>query len=91
MGCFIVLLGAFFPRVALVLVWLFTNYVERAFDLFLIPLIGLILLPYTTLAYVLVYSPAGGIQGFDWFWLALGLLLDIGSYTGGGRARRHRD
>jgi hypothetical protein len=91
MGCFVVLLGAFFPRVALVLVWLFTNYVERAFDMFLIPLIGLIFLPYTTLAYVLVYSPAGGIQGFDWFWLVLGLVLDIGSYGSGRRARRHHD
>lgn len=33
-------------------------------------------LPYTTVMYMLVYSPTG-IQGWDWMWIALGVLLDI--------------
>jgi hypothetical protein len=33
-------LTGFAPRVALVLVWIFTNLVDRAFNGFLIPLLG---------------------------------------------------
>ena len=40
------------------------------------PLLGIIALPYTTIMYLLVWSPAG-LHGFDWVWLFLGLLLDI--------------
>jgi hypothetical protein len=38
--------------------------------------------------YVLV-APAG-ITGFDWIWLGLGLLADIGSYGGGAFSGRNR-
>ena len=31
-GCLLVLLGSAFPRVALVLTWIFTNRVDIAFD-----------------------------------------------------------
>src|SRR4051812_17767757 len=57
MGCLVVLLAAAAPRVTLVLVWIFSNLVDRAFSGFLIPLLGLIVLPYTTLFYVLAWSP----------------------------------
>jgi hypothetical protein len=45
MGCLFALLAGFFPRIALVLVWIFTNLVDRAFNGFILPLLGLILLP----------------------------------------------
>ncbi len=38
--------------------------------------------------YVLVFP--GGIIGFDWIWLGLGLLVDIGSHAGGGYTNRNR-
>ena len=57
MGCLLALLAGFAPRVALVLVWIFSNLVDRAYNGFLIPLLGLILFPYATLFYVLAYSP----------------------------------
>jgi hypothetical protein len=53
MGCLLALLAGFAPRVALALVWIFTNWVDRAFNGFLIPLLGLIVFPYATLFYVL--------------------------------------
>jgi hypothetical protein len=45
MGCLLALLAGFAPRVALALVWIFTNLVDRAFNGFLIPLLGLIVFP----------------------------------------------
>lgn len=85
------MIGSFFPRIALLLMWIFTNYVDRAFSGFLLPLLGLIFLPFTTIMFCLVYSPAaGGVVGANWMWVALGLLLDIMSYSSGGHGQRQR-
>jgi hypothetical protein len=40
-------------------------------------LLGIIFLPYTTIMYMLVWTPVVGIQGFDWVWLAFGVMLDV--------------
>ena len=45
MGCLLALLAALSPRLALVLVWIFTNLVDRAFTGFLLPLLGLLVFP----------------------------------------------
>lgn len=51
-------------------------------------LLGLIFLPLTTLFYALFWSPAGGVEDFEWFFVVLAFLLDIGAVGGGARARR---
>jgi len=89
-GCLLALLAAISPRLALVLVWIFTNLVDRAFTGLLLPLLGLIFLPLTTLLYVLAYRPVVGVTGWGWFVVFLGLLFDLGSYGGGARSRRRR-
>jgi hypothetical protein len=73
-----------------VLVWLFTNDVERAFDSFVVPLIGLFLLPLTTLLYAITWAPVVGPEGFDWFLIVLAFLLDLSSFGGGWRFRGRR-
>jgi hypothetical protein len=88
MGCLFALLAGFAPRIALVLVWIFTNLVDRAFTGFLLPLLGLIFLPFTTLIYVLAYRPVVGVTGWGWVFVFLGLLFDLGSYGGGVFSRR---
>ena len=91
MGCCLVAaLLAIGPRFALFLTWIFTNLVDRAFSTFLLPLIGLIFLPWTTLFYVFAYAPVNGVSGIGWFFVALGFFFDIASYSGGGRARSRR-
>jgi hypothetical protein len=84
------LLAGFAPRIALALVWIFTDLVDRAFTGFLLPLLGLIFLPYATLFYVLAWSPVGGVRGWGWFFVILGLLFDIGHWVGGGSTGRRR-
>jgi hypothetical protein len=88
MGCLLALLAAISPRLALALVWIFTNLVDRAFTGFLVPLLGLIFLPFTTLLYVLAYQPVVGVSGWGWFLVFVGLLFDLGSYGGGAFGRR---
>lgn len=87
-GCFVIGLGAFFPRIALALLWLFGDQVERAFDdNWLLPLLGLIFLPFTTLVYVLMFWWLGEVTGFTWFIVILAFLVDLGSYVGGVKTR----
>ena len=89
-ACLFALIAAGAPRLALVFVWLTTNLVTRAFDAFIVPLLGLIFLPWTTLFYALVYSPESGVSLLGWLLVILGLLFDLGSYSGSGYSNRHR-
>jgi hypothetical protein len=88
MGCLIVLMALIGPRVALLFTWIVTNLVDRAFEGILLPLLGLILLPWTTFLYVLVYNPIEGVSVLGWVIVALGVLVDLGSYGAGARNRR---
>ena len=91
MGCLLALLAGFAPRVALVLIWIFSDLVDRAYTGFLIPLLGLIFFPYATLFYVLAYSPAsGGVGGWGWAFVVLGFIFDIGHWAYGGRTGQQR-
>lgn len=88
-GCFVLLLGAFAPRLALALMALFNNEISSAFEGHnLTAFVGWLLLPYTTLAFVLVHWSMGTVEGFGWFFVALGFVLDLGSYLGSAARRR---
>jgi hypothetical protein len=69
--------AAFAPRLVLIIMWIVGPRVNAAFDTFIVPLLGLIFLPYTTIMYVLVWSPVTGMSGWDWVWVLLGVGLDI--------------
>jgi hypothetical protein len=86
MGCLLALFAGFFPRFALFLVWILRPLrVDAAFDTFIIPLLGIIFLPFATLMYVLLYTPGVGLLGWEWFWVAVCGVLDVlhwgASYT----------
>lgn len=83
-GCLFALLAASFPRMALLFIWVFTPLVDRAFATFVGPLLGLAFLPFTTIMYVLAFP----VIGWGWFWVVLGLILDIGIYAGGAYRNR---
>jgi hypothetical protein len=89
-GCLLAVLAAISPRLALVLVWIFTNLVDRAFTGWIVPLLGLIFLPFTTLFYVLSWAPVTGVRGWGWFFVFIGLIFDIGHWSGSGYAGRRR-
>jgi hypothetical protein len=78
---------ALFARVALFIVWVSTPLVSHAFhEQWLLPLLGLLIVPLTTLVYVVVFALAGEVSGWNWFWVALALLLDLSAQ--GSPARR---
>ncbi|MEZ5170485.1 MAG: hypothetical protein R3A49_07030 [Acidimicrobiia bacterium] len=88
--CLVVLVGAFAPRFAIFLVWLFSNRMALAFDSFWIALAGFVFLPFTTLLYAIAYQPIVGVSGFGWFLVGMGFVLDIANWLGGARQRDQR-
>ncbi len=71
-------LFALFARLVLLVVWLSTPLVQRAFHGdWILPLLGILFLPITTLTYVLVYYISGSVTGWGWLWVALAVLLDL--------------
>ena len=88
MCCVLALLAFLGPRIAIVVLWLFSNYLSRAFDGVLLPLLGFFFLPWTTIAWAIAQNEFGGASGVGLLVIALGLLLDIGVLGGGARGRR---
>lgn len=92
MPCLLVLIGAFFPRVVLVLIWL-TGYGGQAFQSVIVPLAGFFLMPYTTLAYAIAMNEVGAVHGMGLALVIVGVIFDFGGWGGthsGYRSRRGR-
>ncbi|HKX48684.1 MAG TPA: hypothetical protein VJM06_08455 [Gaiellaceae bacterium] len=88
MCCLALTAGFLGPRVALFIWWVFGNKVDAAFDTWVWPLLGLIFLPWTTLAYVLAWGPINAVSGAGWLVVALGFAADIATYS--ARAAKSR-
>jgi hypothetical protein len=89
MGCIFVLIAALSPRLALLLMWIFTPWVDRAFGPIIWPILGLLFLPLTTLLYVILWNTNGrGVNGWEWLLVVLAILGDLASYAGGASGRR---
>ena len=81
MGCFVVLFALISPRLALFALWLFSDLLSRAFDSWFVPFLGFFLLPWTTLAYAVMWSSSDRVNGFEWFIVILAFVFDLGSYA----------
>ena len=85
MPCLVASIAFFFPRLAIVLLVIFGNYIGRAYDTTLWPLLGFFFMPYTTLAYAFGKNANGSIEGLYLVLVIVAVLFDLGSNGGGGR------
>jgi len=89
MCCFFTSLMLLGPRFGILVWWLMSPLRwELAFDSFIWPFLGFLFLPWTTLMYVGIGM--NGLTGFDWVWMGLAVLSDIGMYAGGGYGNKDR-
>jgi hypothetical protein len=87
--CLLVIVFLAFPRLALVLLFLFSNYLQRAYHGLILPLIGLLFLPLTTLAYAWMTNTRRPLAGINLLILIVAVVIDLGG-LGGEHHRRTR-
>ena len=90
MPCILAAVALLFPRVLILILWIFTDWFTGVFDSVLIPLLGFIFLPVTMLWYSVVVNHYGG----EWTTLniilmVVAVVIDLGS-LGGGYSNRRR-
>jgi hypothetical protein len=90
MCCLVALAAIISPRLVIVLWWLLdTARWAAVFDNLIVPLLGFVFLPWTTLAYV--YFAPTGLGGLAPIVIVIAVLIDAGTYGGGAFGNRRRD
>jgi len=83
MGCCLVAgVAAASPRIILFGMWLFTDYIGRAYETWFWPFLGFLLLPSTTIAYSIAANEFGGFQGWGAIVVVGGVIVDALIYGG---------
>ncbi|HUO09934.1 MAG TPA: hypothetical protein VM008_16640 [Phycisphaerae bacterium] len=85
--CLFAIIGAIWPRLALIFIYLFTTLPQLVFKTTLWPLLGFLFVPTTTLAYELCVHYLGRLEDNLWSLLIV-LLAFLHDLTQLGLARR---
>ena len=89
-GCLTAFVSSF-SRIMLLMFWISRPVAwNAAFAGIILPCLGFLFLPITTMLDVWLIQGVGGIQGIDWLWLLLGFVMDIASIGAAGAANRDR-
>jgi UDP-N-acetylmuramyl pentapeptide phosphotransferase/UDP-N-acetylglucosamine-1-phosphate transferase len=84
----LLILGIAFPRLVLVLLFFFSDFLSRAYHGFLIPLLGFFFLPLTTLIYAWIVNSGNQVQGLYLVAIVICVLADLGIVGQTARSRR---
>jgi len=90
MPCLLLILFLAFPRIALLLLFIFSNYLQRAYHGLILPLLGFLFLPLTTLAYAWTVNTGQPTTGVNLLILIIAVVIDLGGIGGGEYHRRSR-
>lgn len=86
MPCLLALLTLATPRLVIVLLVIFSDYIGRAFEGVIIPFLGFLFLPTTTLGYAFSINEHGSVEGIYVVVMIVAVVLDLGLLGGGGRS-----
>jgi hypothetical protein len=89
--CLVVFIVLLFPRAALALMWFFSTYLQRAFHGgLLLPVLGFIFLPLTTIVYAWELNSGMPTTGVNLIWLLIAVVIDVGGLGGGVQRQTRR-
>ena len=91
MNCMIALLGLIVPRVLIAVCWLAdpARWNQTFSGGVVLPALGFLFLPWTTIMYVLFWSTTG-LDVIGWLFVFIAFVGDIGTYGGGFLGNRER-
>ena len=89
-GWFFLVSSLFWPRICLLTFWIFGSFMADAFDhSWVLQVAGFIVLPWTTVAYALMWGlTSDGVFGWEWICVGVALLLDLATWGEGRRLIR---
>ena len=88
MPCLLLVLVLAFPRIVMVAMFLFSTYLQRAYHGILVPALGFVFLPLTTIVYAWLTNTHREMVGMNALILVLAVVIDLGGLGGGARHRR---
>ncbi len=89
MACLILLLTLAFPRLAIVVLFLLTNFLERAYHSLLLLALVFLFLPLTIIVYALVVNGGHALGGVYLIAVVISVVADLG-LIGHGEYHRRR-
>ena len=88
MPCLLALLAVAFPRVAIVLLWLFSNFFTGVYHGIIIPVIGFLFLPLTLIVYTYLAKTSGGhLTTTQFVFIFIAVVVDLGLVGGSYRRK----
>ncbi len=75
------------PRLWIIGFWIFSRTMGEAFSSWIVPAIGFVILPWTTLMYAWMWAlGSNGVHGFEVAVVAFSFLVDLAVWLGGRRS-----
>lgn len=90
MPCLLLILVLAFPRIILLALFFLSTYLQQAYHGILLPVLGFLFLPLTTLAYAWMVNTGMRLEGVNLLILLLAVVIDAGGLGGGEYHRRSR-
>ena len=89
MGCCLGILAIITPRLTLFLIFLFSDYLGRAYETNFWPFLGFLFLPLTTLAYAFAVNTHGSVSGIYMVVVVVAALMDLGLIGGAKKSSNY--
>jgi hypothetical protein len=86
---FVLLMVAFWPRLWIVGFWIFSRQLGNAFSSWIVPALGFLFLPWTTLLYAFMWGiNSDGVHGWEWGFVVIAFLVDVWFWLAARRSLR---
>jgi hypothetical protein len=83
MGWFFLLSSLFWPRFGILAWWIFSDLLGRAYGSWVVPVLGFVFLPWTTVTYAMMWGfSSDRVYGVEWLVVAAAFALDVATYLG---------